>query len=74
MPSQATSSSSAVVHIWESPLLEKREKWGTPSLFRSTTKDKPALYFPRNVAHPPRVELRECGDRRDVPYFFIIEI
>jgi hypothetical protein len=35
------------------PLLEKREKWRTPSYFASTLKDKPALYVFVKVAHPP---------------------
>ena|ERR1035441_4303585 len=29
---------------------------GAPQLFRSTFKDRPALYFPRDVAHPPAVQ------------------
>jgi hypothetical protein len=29
------------------PLLEKREKWRTPSYLESRFKDKPALYSPR---------------------------
>ena len=35
------------------PLLEKREKWRTPSYSGQCCKDKPALHFPVEVAHPP---------------------
>ena len=44
-----------VPNCWLSggPLLKKREKWRTPSLFWSMFKDKPALYFLGKVAHPP---------------------
>jgi hypothetical protein len=32
---------------------QKAREVAHPQSFRSTFKDKPALYFPRNVAHPP---------------------
>src|SRR5208337_4647601 len=40
------------------PLLEKREKWRTPSYFGQCYKDKPALYFPVEVAHLPVSPIR----------------
>jgi hypothetical protein len=36
------------------PLLEKREKWRTPQLFRSLLNRGPGLYSAADVAHPPR--------------------
>jgi len=35
------------------PTSRKAREVSHPQLFRSTLTDKPALYFPRNVAHPP---------------------
>jgi hypothetical protein len=35
------------------PLLEKREKWRTPQLFRSLLNRGPGLYSAADVAHPP---------------------
>jgi hypothetical protein len=40
----------SIVIIAGRPLLEKREKWRTPKLFRSMLRDKPELCFPVEVA------------------------
>src|SRR6266851_2214875 len=38
--------------------LERREKWRTSNYFGQCLKNKPALYFPVKVAHPPGPSLR----------------
>jgi hypothetical protein len=37
---------------------QKAREVAHPQLFRSTFRDRPALYFPRDVAHPPSRHLR----------------
>jgi hypothetical protein len=64
------------------PLLENREKWRTPSYFRSMFKNKPTLYCPVGVAHPPSnppsgakalILLVGSGTAEAVPSPFVIE-